>query len=164
MGHQSWGGGHTILFTFTKGGNGRWVLIPVMATLSILLCPSDSVMPQVSEVCEWYLPGSPVCLQSSVPGSQPAVLSLLEHSSETYPYSFSVSPEESTLFHLHKIRDKVFLRSFTCPFKDILSLIEQDKLSAVLKWPHPQGLKTMQHFLGFANYYRQFILHSSSLM
>ncbi|XP_071986230.1 uncharacterized protein [Engystomops pustulosus] len=38
------------------------------------------------------------------------------------------------------------------------------KLSAVLQWPHPVGLRAIQRFLDFANYYRQFIPHVSSLV
>ncbi|XP_056408888.1 uncharacterized protein LOC130318520 [Hyla sarda] len=38
------------------------------------------------------------------------------------------------------------------------------KLSAVLDWPRPSGLRAIQRFLGFANYYRQFIPHFSTLV
>ncbi|XP_056378966.1 uncharacterized protein LOC130274551 [Hyla sarda] len=38
------------------------------------------------------------------------------------------------------------------------------KLSAVLDWPRPSGLCAIQRFLGFDNYYRQFIPHSSTLV
>lgn len=34
--------------------------------------------------------------------------------------------------------------------------MDQDKLSAVLKWPCPQGLEAIQCFLGFSNYYLNF--------
>ena len=37
------------------------------------------------------------------------------------------------------------------------------KVSAVLDWPTPKSVKEVQSFLGFANFYRKFILHYSSL-
>lgn len=42
-------------------------------------------------------------------------------------------------------------------------LMDPAKLSAVLKWPRPVGLHAIQRFLGFANYYRQFVTHLSAL-
>lgn len=42
--------------------------------------------------------------------------------------------------------------------------MDVEKLSVVLKWPHPLGLWAMHHFLGFANYYQPFIPHFSSLV
>ncbi|XP_073427878.1 uncharacterized protein [Dendrobates tinctorius] len=41
--------------------------------------------------------------------------------------------------------------------------MDPEKLSAILKWPRPIGTKAIQRFLGFTNYYRQFIPHFSSL-
>ncbi|XP_073510888.1 uncharacterized protein [Phyllobates terribilis] len=40
--------------------------------------------------------------------------------------------------------------------------MDPEKLSAIEKWPRPEGLKAIQRFLGFANYYRLFIPHFSS--
>ena len=37
------------------------------------------------------------------------------------------------------------------------------KVSAVLEWPIPTTVKKVQSFLGFANFYRKFINHYSSL-
>ena len=37
------------------------------------------------------------------------------------------------------------------------------KLSTILEWPVPKSIKDVQSFLGFANFYRKFILHYSSL-
>ena len=37
------------------------------------------------------------------------------------------------------------------------------KVSAILDWPTPKTVKEVQSFLGFANFYRKFILHYSSL-
>ena len=37
------------------------------------------------------------------------------------------------------------------------------KVSAILDWPTPKSVKDVQSFLGFANLYRKFILHYSSL-
>ena len=36
-------------------------------------------------------------------------------------------------------------------------------LTAIMDWPTPKNLKEVQSFLGFANFYRNFILHYSSL-
>ncbi|CAI9604552.1 unnamed protein product, partial [Staurois parvus] len=41
--------------------------------------------------------------------------------------------------------------------------MDPQKVSAVLQWPHPSGLRSIQHFLGFANYYRKFIRNFSTL-
>ncbi|XP_030047994.1 uncharacterized protein LOC115462095 [Microcaecilia unicolor] len=35
--------------------------------------------------------------------------------------------------------------------------MDPGKVTAIRDWPAPQGLRTLQRFLGFANYYRQFI-------
>ena len=37
------------------------------------------------------------------------------------------------------------------------------KVAAIMDWPTPKNLKEVQSFLGFANFYRMFILHYSSL-
>ncbi|XP_073427877.1 uncharacterized protein [Dendrobates tinctorius] len=42
-------------------------------------------------------------------------------------------------------------------------MIDPEKASAILIWPQPQAIKAILRFLGFANYYRQFISHFSSL-
>ncbi|XP_073410389.1 mucin-2-like [Dendrobates tinctorius] len=42
-------------------------------------------------------------------------------------------------------------------------MMDPEKVSAILNWPQPQGIKAIQRFLGFVNYYRQFISHFSSL-
>ncbi|CAI9621972.1 unnamed protein product, partial [Staurois parvus] len=39
--------------------------------------------------------------------------------------------------------------------------MDPEKVSAVLQWPCPSGLWSIQHFLGFANYYRKFIRNFS---
>jgi hypothetical protein len=36
--------------------------------------------------------------------------------------------------------------------------MESDRISAVYNWPTPTTVKEEQRFLGFANYYRRFIL------
>ncbi|XP_073420982.1 coiled-coil domain-containing protein 24 isoform X1 [Dendrobates tinctorius] len=41
--------------------------------------------------------------------------------------------------------------------------MDPEKLSAILKWPCTIGLKAIQRFLGFANYYRQFVSHFSAI-
>ncbi|KAM4771130.1 uncharacterized protein WCC33_002953 [Rhinophrynus dorsalis] len=40
--------------------------------------------------------------------------------------------------------------------------MDPKKLSAVVQWPHPEGLKVIQRFLGFANYYPKFIRNFST--
>lgn len=35
--------------------------------------------------------------------------------------------------------------------------MDPEKLKAILDRPQPEGLKAIQRFLGFANFYRQFI-------
>ncbi|KAM4749176.1 beta-1,3-galactosyltransferase 1-like [Rhinophrynus dorsalis] len=42
--------------------------------------------------------------------------------------------------------------------------MDPGKLSAVLQWPLPIGLKAIQRFLGFDNYYRKFISHFSTIV
>uniref|UniRef100_A0A8C5PHN1 ribonuclease H n=1 Tax=Leptobrachium leishanense TaxID=445787 RepID=A0A8C5PHN1_9ANUR len=42
--------------------------------------------------------------------------------------------------------------------------MDPGKLSAILDWPLPQGLKAIQRFLGFTNYYRRFIKDFSTLV
>ena len=41
--------------------------------------------------------------------------------------------------------------------------MDPSKVSAILKWPTPKSVKEVQSFLGFANFYRKFVLHYSSL-
>ena len=37
------------------------------------------------------------------------------------------------------------------------------KVSAITDWPRPRSVKEVQSFLGFANFYRKFIEHYSSI-
>ena len=37
------------------------------------------------------------------------------------------------------------------------------KVAAILEWPTPTTVKEVQSFLGFANFYKKFITHYSSL-
>ncbi len=41
--------------------------------------------------------------------------------------------------------------------------MDPSKVCAVLEWPHPDSLKQVQRFLGFANFYRRFIRGFSSI-
>ncbi|CAI9566617.1 unnamed protein product, partial [Staurois parvus] len=41
--------------------------------------------------------------------------------------------------------------------------MDPQKVSVVLQWPRPSGLRSIQCFLGFANYYRKFIRNFSTL-
>ncbi|CAJ0934476.1 unnamed protein product [Ranitomeya imitator] len=70
--------------------------------------------------------------------------------------------------HLFAKIEKCVFEQSSLPFLGYMvsrSGLEMDpeKVSAVLNWPRPLGTKAIQRFLGFANYYRQFIPHFSSL-
>ncbi|CAI9609513.1 unnamed protein product, partial [Staurois parvus] len=41
--------------------------------------------------------------------------------------------------------------------------MDPQKVSAVLLWPRPSGLRSIQRFLGFTNYYRKFIRNFTTL-
>uniref|UniRef100_A0A8C5MK70 Gypsy retrotransposon integrase-like protein 1 n=1 Tax=Leptobrachium leishanense TaxID=445787 RepID=A0A8C5MK70_9ANUR len=41
--------------------------------------------------------------------------------------------------------------------------MDPSKLTAISEWPLPQGLKAIQRFLGFSNYYRRFIKNYSAV-
>jgi len=40
---------------------------------------------------------------------------------------------------------------------------DQEKIKAVAEWPQPENVKQMQSFLGFCNYYRNFIRNFSEI-
>ena len=42
--------------------------------------------------------------------------------------------------------------------------MDQQKVEAVLEWPHPSTLKELQSFLGFANFYQRVILAAPILI
>ncbi len=42
--------------------------------------------------------------------------------------------------------------------------MDPQKVQAVTDWPTPSSLKEVQQFLGFANFYRKFILNFSSVV
>ncbi|KAM4723070.1 uncharacterized protein WCC33_009286 [Rhinophrynus dorsalis] len=78
---------------------------------------------------------------------------------------------------LQKLREnKLFRKLDKCEFhkskvpflgyvisKEAIAM-DKDKRTAVLQWPRPIGLKPLQRFLGFANYYRKFILNYSMIV
>ena len=35
--------------------------------------------------------------------------------------------------------------------------MEEDRISTILNWPEPESVREVQSFLGFANFYRQFV-------
>ncbi|KAL0197996.1 hypothetical protein M9458_006536, partial [Cirrhinus mrigala] len=43
-------------------------------------------------------------------------------------------------------------------------LMDQGKVDAIQNWPQPDSIKALQHFLGFANFYRRFIKDYSSII
>ncbi|XP_069593719.1 uncharacterized protein [Ranitomeya imitator] len=70
--------------------------------------------------------------------------------------------------HLFAKIEKCVFEQSSVPFlgyivSDASLKMDPAKVSAVLDWPRPVGVKAIQRFLGFANYYRQFIPHFSSL-
>ena len=42
--------------------------------------------------------------------------------------------------------------------------MDPEKLKAIIEWKHPDNLKDLQSFLGFANFYRRFIKSFSSII
>ncbi|KAF7640683.1 hypothetical protein LDENG_00023110, partial [Lucifuga dentata] len=90
---------------------------------------------------------------------------------------FSRTPDE----HTHHVRlvlqrlleNKLFVKAEKCEFhvssvKFLGYIIESgqvkadpDKIRAVAEWPKPESHKQLQHFLGFANFYRRFIRNYS---
>lgn len=46
---------------------------------------------------------------------------------------------------------------------DILLAMDNNKARAVTEWPEPTTAKEMQKLLGFANFYRRFIRHFSTV-
>ena len=64
---------------------------------------------------------------------------------------------EKCEFHLSQVAFLVYIIS-TEGFS-----MDSQKVLAVLQWPRPSGLRSIQHFLGFTNYYRKFISNFSSL-
>ncbi|KAL0185666.1 hypothetical protein M9458_017336, partial [Cirrhinus mrigala] len=65
--------------------------------------------------------------------------------------------EEKCEFH----QDKVSFLGYIISADGVA--MDERKVSAVLRWPRPNTLKELQRFLGFANFYRRFIRHFSSV-
>ncbi|XP_073533043.1 uncharacterized protein [Phyllobates terribilis] len=63
--------------------------------------------------------------------------------------------------HLYAKFEKYIFKQTSLPFLEYI-ISDPEKVSTVLKWPRPDVLKAIQRFLGFTNYYRQFIPHFSS--
>jgi len=42
--------------------------------------------------------------------------------------------------------------------------MSDDKVKIIQDWPEPKKVKNIQSFLGFTNFYRQFILHYSNII
>ena len=92
---------------------------------------------------------------------------------------FSATPAE----HVHHVRTilevlrqhKLYAKIQKCEFdREEMTFVgflvsksgigmDPAKVAAVLEWPTPKTVKEVQSFLGFANFYRKFILHYSSL-
>ena len=82
--------------------------------------------------------------------------------------------------HVHEVlfclqKNKLYARADKCPFHQdtvkylsyILALdgltMEDNKVKVIQDWPEPHEVKDVQSFLGFANFYRQFIHNYSGL-
>ncbi|XP_069495598.1 uncharacterized protein [Ambystoma mexicanum] len=64
--------------------------------------------------------------------------------------------------HLYAKLEKCFFHVITVEFLDFILpphgfQMDNRKVEAILNWPSPTSLKTVQGFLGFANFYRQII-------
>ncbi|KAL0163605.1 hypothetical protein M9458_039358, partial [Cirrhinus mrigala] len=77
---------------------------------------------------------------------------------------------------LHKLREySLYLKIEKCEFHQpplqflgyVISAegvqMDQGKVSAIQEWPQPLTVKELQRFLGFSNFYRQFIKNYSSI-
>ncbi|XP_029468132.1 uncharacterized protein LOC115096942 [Rhinatrema bivittatum] len=70
--------------------------------------------------------------------------------------------------HLYAKLEKCLFEQSSLPFLGcIISsqgfTMEQDKLQGIHDWPQPVGLRALQRFLGFTNYYHHFITDYSTL-
>ncbi|KAI2646676.1 Transposon Tf2-9 polyprotein [Labeo rohita] len=65
--------------------------------------------------------------------------------------------EEKCEFH----RDRISFLGYIISAEGVA--MDEKKVNAVLKWPRPNTLRELQRFLGFANFYRRFIRHFSSV-
>ena len=68
-----------------------------------------------------------------------------------------IKPKKS-LFHTHSIE---FLRFMISPTGILMDIA---KTKAISDWPVPSNLKQVQSFLGFANFYRRFIVNFSDMV
>lgn len=88
--------------------------------------------------------------------------------------------EESHVQHVRQVlqgllENQLFVKAEKCEFhKTSVSFLgfiiapdqvkmDPSKVSAVANWPTPTNRKKVQQFLGFANFYRRFIRHFSSI-
>ncbi|XP_077137060.1 uncharacterized protein LOC143794136 [Ranitomeya variabilis] len=71
--------------------------------------------------------------------------------------------------HLYAKIEKCLFEQTSLPFlgyivSDSGLKMDPEKVNAIINWPRPCGVKAIQRFIGFANYYRQFIPHFSSMI
>ncbi|XP_053549738.1 uncharacterized protein LOC128641196 [Bombina bombina] len=72
-------------------------------------------------------------------------------------------------YHLYAKAEKCEFHAKTIKFLGYIItpneiLMDPDKVEAVLKWPTPTTLKSLQRFLGFSNFYRKFIQGFSTIV
>ena len=89
----------------------------------------------------------------------------------TWRSTFRTSAKILAVLREHKLYAKIQKCEFHKPEMTFVGfLVSKDgiamdpaKVTAIMKWPTPRNVKQVQAFLGFAIFYRKFLLHYSSL-
>ncbi|KAJ8468989.1 hypothetical protein ONZ45_g17042 [Pleurotus djamor] len=85
-------------------------------------------------------------------------------------YSDSLEEHKKTVKEvLRRLRaNKLYAKGEKCEFHAILSpdglKMSKDKIKVIQDWPEPRKVKDVQSFLGFANFYRRFIMNYSDIV
>ncbi|KAK3545154.1 hypothetical protein QTP70_001668 [Hemibagrus guttatus] len=68
---------------------------------------------------------------------------------------------------MSRLRNANFIETLStflgCVIFQMMVEMDTSKLRTVMDWPEPTTVKKLQQFLGFANFYRQFIRNYSSV-